>query len=194
MLKGKMLQSNRGTVAGFREDKLAQATQHLLDLDGGSLELVGLERILYILDRRFLLSTGRPSIGGEYLATSDGPFLVQLHDLVRYERPGPNAESLWMRHFDVRDRRVVLVQAVELRVLSRLERSLLTEILTEFRNLTYEEVIDKIEGECPEWLKNEGGRFTVADILVASGKSVELAKNIEEKIKFEQDIASRCND
>ena len=186
------LQSRQSATTGYREDKLAQATQLFLDLSGGEVDLVQLQRMLYLLERKTFLSTGRPSFGGSYIGSDDGPLLLELAESIRTGIPGDSAGSFWMRHFDIRGRTVFARVPVQLKVLSRIEKANIESILKEYGSLNFEQTITPLGKACPEWNANLGRRFGVVEILLAEGKSREFAEGIKAKIDFEQEITSRC--
>lgn len=67
----------------FNPLKMAQAAGVLLALDGGSMDLVRLLKLLYIADRELLAEVGRPLTGDRAVAMKNGPVLSRSYDLLK---------------------------------------------------------------------------------------------------------------
>jgi uncharacterized phage-associated protein len=67
----------------FNERKTAEAAAHLLNMAGGSMELLVLLKLLYLADRRTLIERGMPITGDRMVAMKNGPVLARVYDATK---------------------------------------------------------------------------------------------------------------
>jgi len=67
----------------FNERKTAEAAAHLLNMAGGSMELLVLLKLLYLADRRTLIERGMPITGDRMVAMKKGPVLARVYDATK---------------------------------------------------------------------------------------------------------------
>jgi hypothetical protein len=149
------------------------------------------QRLLYLLERTSIFEAGWPTFGGSYVATEDGPFLQELNDQIQAEKPGPDASTEWLRTFTICDRRITLRRPVENFVISRKDRQRLESIYNRYSSLTYGQMIEALETDCPEWAKFIGSTFSLKDVLVANGWQTEDAVKLEEQVRLDWNIIQR---
>jgi len=72
----------------FNIAKATEAACHLIQKEGGHLNVMKLVKLLYLLDRLSIARRGIPVVGGVYYSMRNGPVTSEVLDLV-------NAGCLW---------------------------------------------------------------------------------------------------
>jgi uncharacterized phage-associated protein len=150
----------------FNEAKAAQAAAFLLVHNGGRLSYMKLIKLLYLADRRALVSEGNPITGSGMALLRFGPILTDVYDLISW---GSRAElSPWLelisepQGYDVR----LLKQPADYEELSERELEILRWTLENF-NAYDQWQLSRLTHELPEW--QDPGRSSLpidpADIL-----------------------------
>src|SRR5258708_3601039 len=72
----------------FEPKKATEAAAHFILLSGGTINIMKLVKLVYLLDRESIARRGVPVVGGAYLSMRNGPVTSEVLDLI-------NAGELW---------------------------------------------------------------------------------------------------
>jgi uncharacterized phage-associated protein len=67
----------------YNPRKAAQAATFLVNLSGGSISVLALMKLLYLADRKCLVSRGRPITGDRMVNMPHGPVLSRIYDEIK---------------------------------------------------------------------------------------------------------------
>lgn len=164
-------------VPQYREDKTTQAASILLKLRGGKMSYMKLIKLLYIIDRKALLSWGRPVTYDSYFAMDRGPVLSRTLDLIG-DGAWPGEDSYWYKHVSRPSQyEIELVEEAPTDELSQAEIDLVEAVFKEYGGLDKWELV-RIVHELAEWEDPHGSAIPISyrDILRAGGKTeIEVA-------------------
>lgn len=156
----------------FNERKTTSAAAYLLKLAGGEMPYMRLVKLLYLADRRSLLSLGRPISGDRFFAMKHGMVLSRVLDLIK----NPPAETgPWMEHIERPGRYTVSLKAApDLGPLSQAEMDVLREAFELYRTLDQWK-LSQIMHRLPEWQDPKDSAIEVSpeEILRAAEKGEE---------------------
>jgi uncharacterized phage-associated protein len=160
----------------FREEKATQAAARLLQQEDGRMNYMKLIKLLYLVDRRALLSTGRPVTFDSYFSLPHGPVLSFTLDKISTPAR-PDSDSYWNRFisepemYDVR-----LLADVPNDQLSPVEEELIDEVYKQFGPMNQWE-LRHYSHHLGEWQDPRGSslRISIGDILLAGGLSEQEA-------------------
>ena len=170
----------------FRFDvtKATEVACQLLKREGGSINLMKLVKLVYLIDRLSVARRGIPVVGGAYLALPNGPVTSELLDLA-------NSGSLWglpdcrFEEFisDRQDHQVALVKDAGNAHLSKPEVELIDAVDREHGTKNQWELRDWCHAHCHEWAPLEEGRERIGldRIARALGKTDEQIARLQEQ-------------
>lgn len=153
----------------FDEKKATAAAGALLKHAGGRMRYLRLIKLLYLADRKSLDRTGRPIVGGRYVAMKYGPVLSDVLDLVKR-----GAGSTWSALIERDGFHVRLKGEPDLSPLSQFEIDLLREAAKLYEQLDQWKLTELTHG-LPEWTDPGGSSKEISpeEILRALKKSDE---------------------
>ncbi len=159
----------------FRFDlpKATQVAGEFLRLAGGSLDVLKLVKLAYLLDRASLIRRGLPVLGGDYYSMRNGPVTSELLDLINSGRLR-GAQTDWSDFISARAGNLVaLQQPCPTGRLSESELLLIAEVFTQHAGSSGWELADWCHEHCAEWHPLTRGRheISVESILEAGGRS-----------------------
>jgi uncharacterized phage-associated protein len=170
----------------YREDRATQAAARLIELHGGSMNVMKLIKLLYFLDRTALIRWGRPITFDFYFSLNHGPILsVTLNNIDA--QPGPYAPTYWSKFIgERRGYDVELVEKAPMDQLSPAEESLVNEIFDTYGGMDQWQ-LSELSHRLPEWMYPEGSNRPIAieDILRGEDFSEEEVANIVEGLEAE---------
>ena len=171
----------------YREDKATQAAARLLTLAGGAMNHMKLIKLLYLADRRALLSSGRPITFDWYVSMPHGPELSFTLDKINDVAP-PDGSSYW--HTVISERKgneVCLLGPAPSDQLSAAEEQLLDATYAEFGAMSQWQIRD-FSHSLPEWRDPDGSSvpIRIKDILLSEGLSEDDAREVLEALGAEE--------
>ena len=168
----------------FREDKATQAACLLIQKEGGEINYMKLIKLLYIADRKRLLSKGRPITFDTYYSLDLGPILSNVRDLITTES-APGVKSVWKEHISMVGYRVQINKTCSLKPLSQAEIAALEQTYNELGHFNQWKISDWTHQHCPEWKNPDGSaiRIEYRDILMRNGKTEMEAVEIEKELQ-----------
>lgn len=170
----------------YREDRATQAAARLMELHGGSINVMKLVKLLYFLDRTALLRWGRPITFDYYYALNHGPILSITLDHINAE-PNPDEPSYWSRYIgERRGHDVALIASAPVDQLSPAEESLIGEIFDRYGRMDQWE-LSRVSHNLPEYAHpgRSNRPIAVEDILRGEAFSDEEVADIVEGLEAE---------
>ncbi len=175
----------------YREDRATQAASRLIQLHGGSINVMKLIKLLYYLDRTALIRWGRPVTFDFYFSLNHGPILSVTLDNINAE-PGPYGPEYWSQYIGERHNHdVALLKPAPVDQLSRAEERLIEEIFETYGHMNQWQ-LSELSHRLPEWKHPEGSNRPIAieDILRGENFSDEEVTDILDGLEAEA-IAQR---
>ena len=166
----------------FDERKAAQAAARFLESSGGTMDRLKFVKLMYLMDRKSLLTRGTPVTNDVYFSMPHGPVPSNVYNLVRH-----GAGNFWPQYIESpNNRTVVLARHPGHDTLSESELTIIDDLWDKYkdwhgvrlRNFTH---------QLPEFQDPGAGRIAIdiAEILAAE-------KSPAEAIAIERDLqASR---
>ncbi len=161
----------------FDDEKAAQAAAFVLQLLGGELYHVHLNKLLYLADRQALLETGYPVTGAKMVSTDHGPALSEVYQRLTW---GAAAETPWSVIIENRaEHKVALRHVPDWEKLSPYDEDVLTRIVGKWGHWDRWDLV-RYTHELPEWHDPEGSSWPidVREILEDAGKSPQEIEDI----------------
>lgn len=169
----------------FNETKATQAAAYLLKLEGGRMNYMKLIKLLYLADRKALLTWRRPVTTDRYVSMKCGPVLSRVYGFISQGSGNSLWEAVISRYGQYE---VSLEYDPGDSDLSEADITVLDEIFFEYGKISNTRLVD-LTHELPEW-RNPGRSSTpisYGDILKAGGA------NESEIGTFENELASARN-
>jgi antitoxin SocA-like protein len=145
----------------------------------GSINIMKLVKMVYLLDRASIARRGVPVVGGAYLSMRNGPVTSELLDLI-------NSGALWRcdtnwNQFisDRQDHEVALTGGPGADHLSQFELGLIAELFGEFEKSDQWELRDFCHVHCGEWLPLDKG----AELISLSKLPEEVGREPQEVLE-----------
>lgn len=178
----------------YNENKATQAAAYLLKLGHGKMNHMKLIKLLYLAERRAIISWGRPITFDWYYSLPHGPVLSFTLNKINESAP-PDGSSYWHRYISERSvYEVSLLGEAPDDQLSPAEEKLLDSIWSEFGGMDQWQLRD-YSHTLPEWRDPHGSRLPIEipDILLAEGFSEDDVKDVMETLGAEE-FAAKLND
>jgi uncharacterized phage-associated protein len=142
----------------FDGRKATEVAAAFLERAGGTINVMKLVKLLYLLDRESIGRRGVPVVGGVYLSMRNGPVTSEVLDLINAGSLW-NCETNWSRFIsDRQNHEVALTGAPGKEHLSQFEINLIDELFAQFRKADQWALSDFCHEHCGEWLPLEAGR------------------------------------
>lgn len=173
---------------------LAKATEVaclFLEREGGTMNIMKLVKLVYLLDRLALERVGVPVAGGMCFSMRNGPVNSALLDLI-------NAGSLWGEKNDdweryISDRsghEVKLRKKPKIQNLSPFEVRLVEEIYKAHGHRDQWSLVKWCHKHCKEWTPLEEGRVIIPldDIGEAVGKTAKQRRRLKDRVSADAQL------
>jgi uncharacterized phage-associated protein len=142
----------------FDVQKASEAAAKFLELEGGSLKILKLVKLLYILDRESIKRRGVPVVGGRYFSMQHGPVTSEVLDLINGGFVSDNAQVIWdLVISDRQNHEVNLKESPGRDHLSDFELELIQNISREHRGKNQWKLRDWCHEFCDEWTELQSG-------------------------------------
>ncbi len=138
----------------YDDRRAAQSAAFLLQLAGGTLEILKLTKLLYLSERLSYERYGEPLTGSTPYALKQGPLLSEIYDRTKRTE---NLTETWRTWIKGRfGNNVVLVRQIvepseELSALSKADFKVMNSVWEKFGNMTGSELVTYTHRNCPEW-------------------------------------------
>jgi len=174
----------------YNEMKTTQAAAYLLKKSSKEMKYLKLLKLLYLADRKALLSSGRPISFDHYVSMDHGPVLSHTYELISNGEP-EQGRSYWLTHISSpADYKVHLIRDPGNDHLSELEIKFLENIFQEYGQRDQWDLVDNVMHKLPEWEDPQGSAIPIQirDILTHSGKTDLEAAEIEHELESISDV------
>jgi len=180
------MKSNIMSAVNFRFDvtKATEVASELLKREGGSINIMKLLKLVYLLDRLSVARRGLPVVGGAYFSLPNGPITSEFLALV-------NSGCLWglencrWEEFisDRQNHEVALAKDPGRDHLSDSEMDLIDAIYGEHGKKNQWELRDWCHEHCEEWTPLDQGRdrIPLERVARAVGKTDEQVARLKEE-------------
>ncbi|SRR5713226_7394951 len=120
----------------YNSRKAAQAAAFLVKLNCGSISVLSLLKLLYLADRKCLVSRGRPITGDKMVSMPHGPVLSRIYDEIKLGQSGGQTQP-WYEYLSERQGNEVALRDANPPVneLSAFERDVLAATYAEYAHL-----------------------------------------------------------
>jgi hypothetical protein len=175
----------------FNTPKGTDAAARFAELAGGSINVLKLSKLAYLLDRMAIERRGIPVMGGAYYSMKDGPMISEILDLINRGRLHPKKPTLWERIIHPRNVHDVAVTGVEMPTsLSNEEITFIDELWKVHGRKGKWELRDWCHKHCPEYSEIKAGRKPIPLVEIANALNVtpEDAKWLEDEAKAENQL------
>lgn len=139
----------------FQPEKTVQVAAMFLKLHGGSMNYLGLLKLIYMADRLALERINRPLTGDNYVSMKYGPVLSRVYDFIKGSASFSNegdALEIWQKYISNQKRRFEVLE-------KRYKVTLLEDPGNEELSEEEEEIIEKVYKECGNY-----DRFDLANM------------------------------
>lgn len=177
----------------FKQDVTIQAILYILQKMGGVCDIHKCHKILYFSDNEHLSRFGRSITGDSYIKMEWGPVPTCVYDLLKAVRGdsyfAAQVENIRnnMFHF-VNQKDIQSTSAPDMDYLSQSEVDILDKYISQFKDLTFQQVSELSHGFA--WSNTKRyGEISVRDRLTELGDNDGYIDFIEEQLKAEEAFA-----
>jgi uncharacterized phage-associated protein len=183
----------------FRFDitKATEVACQFLEREGGSINIMKLVKLIYLLDRLSLSRRGIPVVGGAYFSMPNGPITSELLDLINSGCLWGVKECHWEELISDRENHEIkLIKEPSRDHISDSEMDLIDAIYQEHGDKDQWQLRDWCHERCEEWTPLEQGRdrITIEKLARALGKSDQQIERLNEEaaeLNFLTDVFGR---
>ena len=168
----------------FNISKATEAACQFLKCEGGTINIMKLVKLVYLLDRLSLAQRGIPVVGGTYFSLPNGPITSEFLDLINSGKVCGAGESCWDDCIsDRQNHDVALVREAAPDHLSPSELDLIADVHREHGGKNQWQLRDWCHERCEEWTPLEQGRERIAleRLARAVGKNEAQISRIKEE-------------
>lgn len=179
----------------YNPRKAAQAVAYLVGLNGGSMDLWTMLKLVYLFDRESLVETGAPVTGDALNSMPFGPTPSRIYDNTKTEREDRFKDAVWREYLTESINNIVRLQNAEFRTdeLSQFERDLIKQTWEKFGNLSYKELWNLVHS-LPEYKDPKGSSQLIPpeEILRVAHWTEEEIENANRDAKRENLLSKIC--
>lgn len=174
------------TAVNFRFDitKATEVACQFLKREGGSINIMKLVKLVYLLDRLSLAKRGIPVVGGTYFSLPNGPITSEFLDLINSGCLWGAKECYWDEFISDRaNHEVKMVKEPSRDHISDSEMALIDAVYQEHGKKNQWELRDWCHEHCPEWSPLQEGRerIDIETLALNLGKREEEVRRIREE-------------
>lgn len=163
------------------ERKATDAVARLIEKCGGEADYLRISKLIYLADRKSILTRGIPIVGGHYFSMRKGPVIGEVMDFVKC-RNAPR----WKSTISPRKGNTLnLIAKPQYDSLTESELNILDSVVSEHLTRTTDELVGWCHQNCPEYEHVFFSRkpIELESILRNEGKSAEQIQRISERAK-----------
>jgi len=181
-----LAETRRFAGVNFRFDvtKATEVACQLLKREGGSINIMKLVKLVYLLDRLSVARRGIPVVGGAYFSMPNGPITSEFLDLINSGCLWGVADCRWEEFVsDRQDHEVAMIKEASRDHLSDSEIELIDAVYQEHGGKDQWQLRDWCHEHCEEWTPLEEGRERIGldRIARALGKTEEQIDRLKEQ-------------
>jgi len=180
----------------FHIGKATETATSFLQRAGGTLNIMKLVKLMYLLDRLSLDRRGMPVVGGDYLSMRNGPVISEALDLINAGRLADELDTRWGECISDRvNHEVHLEKEPERLHVSDAELDLVDEIWASHGGKDQWELRDWCHLHCDEWTPLNRGSAPIAverigQVLGKTLKQIEKLKSEAAELNLLDEIFS----
>ena len=179
-------ETRRFAGVNFRFDitKATEVACQLLKREGGSINIMKLVKLVYLLDRLSVARRGIPVVGGAYFSLPNGPITSEFLDLINSGCLWGVADCRWEEFVsDRQDHEVAMIKEASRGHLSDSEVELIDVVYQEHGGKDQWQLRDWCHEHCEEWtpLEDSRERIGLDRIARALGKTEEQIGRLKEQ-------------
>lgn len=172
----------------FNINKATEASLQIMARAGGSINVMKLIKLVYLLDRLSIQRRGVPVVGGVYFSMRNGPVTSELLDLVNAGELAGEADSRWEELVSERTHHEISIRdpgSLPRDFLSDAEVALIDEVFAEHGAKDQWQLRDWCHERCGEWAPLQTGRerISIEDLAVNVGRSPEEATRMADEAR-----------
>jgi uncharacterized phage-associated protein len=147
----------------YNPRKATQAVAELVRLNGGSIDLWRMLKLVYLFDRESLLQTGAPITGDELNSLPFGPTPSRIYDNTKSHRPHRFKDAIWRDYLTESSENTVRLLNAEFDSdeLSQFDREIIEKVWNEFSQMSFSRLWDYVHA-LPEY-RNPNGSSVLID-------------------------------
>jgi len=168
----------------FDIKKATEVACQFLKREGGTINIMKLVKLVYLLDRLSVARRGIPVVGGTYFSLPNGPITSELLDLINTGSLWGAKECNWEEFIsDRQDHNVTMAKEPPPDHLAPAELDLIDAVYREHGTKDQFELRDWCHEHCEEWMPLEQGRdrIPLERLARAVGKSDEQINRLKEE-------------
>ncbi|MCO7487736.1 Panacea domain-containing protein [Stenotrophomonas maltophilia] len=178
-------------LMAYKDRKTAQIAARILSLGDGTLNIVKLMKLLYLVDREALSSTHRPLTGDRMVSMPHGPVLSRTYEASQgYGNGVVGGWNSWMadraNHL-ISLREGITATREALDELSDMDIVMIDRVWERFGAMNPWDLVTYTHNHCAEWVDPCGSsaKIDYETVLQAVGKPLEQAQEIAREIEAE---------
>ena len=177
----------------FNITKATEVACQFIERSGGTINIMKLVKLVYLLDRLSLTRRGLPVVGGAYFSLPNGPITSEFLDLINSGCLLGEEACRWEEFIsDRQNHEVALTGEAPSEHLSPAEMDLIEEVYQEHGQKDQWQMRDWCHKNCAEWTSLEQGRdrIPLERIALAVGKNSEQIRRLSENAEELNFLAS----
>lgn len=176
----------------FTDAKIAQIAAVLAHKQGGSINILKLMKLMYLVDRTAMEEDGDPITFDVMFAMHHGPILSKAYDFAD-NREKSKEWSAWLKKRWVHDIRLKREEfsREDLDQLSNADLRIIEKVWNEYGDMSEFQLRDYVHVNCEEWQDPGKGRaipMREREVLEALGKDSDEIDESVERIKIERNL------
>jgi len=170
----------------FDLPKATEAAIKFIHKEGGSINIMKLIKLVYLLDRASIETRGMPVVGGIYFSMRNGPVTSELLDLINSGSLADENDPRWEEHISDRANHRIALREDCLPVqefLSDFELELLDHVYEQHGAKNEWQIRDWCHERCAEWHPLRDGRANISleSIAEAVGRDEHEISRLREE-------------
>jgi uncharacterized phage-associated protein len=151
----------------FREDRATAAAWRFVELHGGSIPHVKLMKLLYFVERRWLIERGTTIFEDSFFAMDEGPVLSEVYNCMKDPSNGTSVGDTWRLVLSQIDNETITRKG-ELnpsQYLTQAQLKLVDAIWDQYGSMSKDEIVKEAH-QLPEWNALQGSSIFIKYISV----------------------------
>lgn len=179
----------------FDEGKFIAVLSHFINLAENRFDKYKAAKLMYLFDREMFLRTGIPAFFGEFFSLEHGPIVSEVNDAINSCRPN-SLETRYFSNlfFNLENTTLSIKKDIPFEcamLLSDEEQEIISEIFTEFGNLSFGELKAYMH-DLPETIELEDGKKSAkipySYFLKKNGFSEDQIGDILSEVEYENKL------
>lgn len=179
----------------YNPRKATQAVAYLVNLNGGSISLYAMLKLVYLFDRESLIETGSTITGDSLDCLPFGPTPSRIYDNTKEHRDSWGKDAIWREYLTESVNNQIKLQnaAFTTDELSDYERNVIKRTWETHGNKSFKELFELVH-KLPEFKDPQGSSFPIEpeDVLRLANWTVEEIELAKREATREKILNSVC--